>query len=292
MAKKKKSLRITYNAPVTLTYSIWMVVILLVNQFLFQGLISSFFTAPGKIGSDLAFNWTSVLDYIRLFTHVLGHQDWNHLLGNITFILLLGPLLEERYGSGMLTLMIVITALVTGVINACFIPRPMVGASGVAFMMILLSSFTAISKNQIPLTFLLVLVLFIGRELATGFQNKDVATWAHIVGGLCGSLFGFLTAHSPRRSRASKTETSNKGERSSEVEKRSDKAGSNKAVVSSTSKGSISSPQKTPTGDVKASKNSSATASAKKTATKKPGPEDDFDIYAEEATFLFGDDES
>lgn len=206
MAKKRARLRISYNAPVTLTFSIWTVAILAANQFLLPGLIGTFFTAPGRIGAEMTFDLTSVLDYIRLFTHVLGHQDWSHLLGNISFILLLGPLLEERYGSAMLTLMIVITALVTGVLNVCFIPRPMLGASGVAFMMILLSSFTAISKHQIPLTFLLVLVLFMGRELATGFQDKDVASLAHIVGGLCGSLFGFLTAHSPRSARTLKAD--------------------------------------------------------------------------------------
>ncbi len=207
MAKKRRPrLRISYNAPVTLTFSIWMVVILAANQFLLPGLIGTFFTAPGRIGAEMTFEWTNALDYIRLFTHVLGHQDWSHLLGNISFILLLGPLLEERYGSAMLTLMIAITALVTGVLNVCFIPRPMLGASGVAFMMILLSSFTAISKHQIPLTFLLVLVLFMGRELAAGFQDKDVASLAHIMGGLCGSLFGFLAAHSPRSARTRKAD--------------------------------------------------------------------------------------
>ena len=34
-------------------------------------------------------------------------------LGNLTFILLLGPILEERYGTGEITFMIFATALAT-----------------------------------------------------------------------------------------------------------------------------------------------------------------------------------
>lgn len=267
MAKKKKArLRIIYNAPVTLTFSIATVILLALNQFALRGLVSTFFMVPGKIGSELAFDWTSWLDYIRLFTHAFGHSDWNHLLGNLSFILLLGPLLEERYGSPMLVLMMSITALVTGVLNVCFIPRPMMGASGITFMMILLSSFTAISKHQIPLTFLLVLVLYMGREFATGFQNQDVASLAHIAGGLCGSLFGFLTAHAPRGKR---TEKATSGGKAAET---------------------------TPAPNGTLPKNgqehgAARKAPARKAPPKKAGKDESFDIYAEEATILFGDDE-
>ena len=99
MAKKKKRarLRIMYNAPVTLTFSLATVAVMVLEHFM-PGFTEWLFTAPGKIGSEVGFDWTNVGDYFRLFTHVLGHQDWEHLLGNLSFILLLGPLLEERYG--------------------------------------------------------------------------------------------------------------------------------------------------------------------------------------------------
>lgn len=205
--RKRKSLQISYNAPVTLTFSIAAALILILDQFIFTAMIDSLFTAPGAIGSQFAFNWKNPLDYLRLFSHVLGHKDWGHLLGNLSFILLLGPLLEERYGSKMLLLMMVTTAMVTGVLNAAFIPRGMLGASGIAFMMILLSSFTAITKNQIPLTFILVLILFLGQEVITSFGNKDIAVLAHVAGGLCGSLFGFLNAYKPPKTSSVKKET-------------------------------------------------------------------------------------
>ncbi|MBE6350697.1 MAG: rhomboid family intramembrane serine protease [Spirochaetaceae bacterium] len=200
-------MKITYNAPVTLTFSLIALAVFLINQYLFSNLNAAIFTAPGKIGSDFAFDWKNVLDYFRLFTHVLGHVDWSHVIGNLSFILLLGPLLEERYGSGMLLLMIIVTAFVTGILNACFISSGLLGASGVVFMMILLSSFTTITKNQIPLTFIFIVVLYMGQEILKCFQQDNISSIAHIAGGLCGSLFGFLTAQSPRKTKSAKIDS-------------------------------------------------------------------------------------
>lgn len=207
--RKKQGLRICYNAPVTLTFSLLATVIFLIDQFALNNLITLIFTTPGKAGSAFAFNWKNALDYVRLFTHVLGHADWSHLISNLSFILLLGPLLEERYGSGILALMMVITALVTGVLNACFISTGLLGSSGIAFMMILLSSFTTITKNQIPLTFILIVLLYMGREIITSFKQDDISSLAHIVGGLCGSLFGFLGVSSSRTPRSAKSTQKN-----------------------------------------------------------------------------------
>jgi uncharacterized membrane protein YdcZ (DUF606 family) len=66
------------------------------------------------------------------------------------------------------------------------------GASGVVFMMILLASFTNFSEGEIPLTFILILILYIGREVFNSFRQDNISEFAHIIGGLCGSLFGFF----------------------------------------------------------------------------------------------------
>ena len=196
----KKKFRITYNAPVTLTFAILCVLILLINDFLLgKHLIPALFTAPGRIGSECGFNYKSGLDYFRLFLHIFGHSDWNHLLGNFSFILLLGPLMEERYGSYMVALMIVVTAFVTGVINVCLIPHPLLGASGIVFMLIVLASITTLDKNVIPLSFIFVVAIYLGRELLGGPKSENIATVAHIAGGLCGSMFGFMVAPKAKR---------------------------------------------------------------------------------------------
>ncbi len=231
---KTNRLRITYNAPVTLTFSLLASLILVLNYFLTKNnsLISNYFIAPGCQGSIFAFNWKNPIDYIRLFSHVLGHKDWNHLLSNLSFILLLGPLLEEKYGSGILTLMMTITALVTGVINACFIPAPLMGASGIAFMMILLASFASISKNEIPLSFILIMLLYFGKELIFTSKDQNIAVLAHLIGGICGSLFGFLTA--PRKKSSPQKKDTNKIIQQTKKNVKKEKASSKKKEIDNT----------------------------------------------------------
>ena len=113
-------------------------------------------------------------------------------MNNFAFILLLGPILEEKYGSGNLLIMVVLTALVTGLINVLFFTTGLLGASGVVFMMILLISFTNIRQGEIPLTFILILALYLTREILGTFEQNTISEVAHIVGGVCGSLFGFM----------------------------------------------------------------------------------------------------
>lgn len=185
-------MKIRYNAPVTLSFALISAAVLLLHQFLLPGLIQGLFMVPGKGG----FNFSYLPGYIRLFTHVIGHGSWQHLLSNFSFILLLGPILEEKYGGPSLLLMIILTAFITGLLNILLFPTALLGASGVAFMMILLVSFTNIKSGDIPLTFILILLFYLARELMNSFQTNEISEFAHIVGGFCGSLFGFLR---PRR---------------------------------------------------------------------------------------------
>lgn len=184
-------MKIRYNAPVTLTFALFSSLILAIDQFTGAGIVSKYFAAPPN------FDPGNPLHYILLVTHIAGHADWAHLLGNFAFILLLGPILEEKHGSRALLGMMVITAVVTGLVNALFLNTGLLGASGIVFMMILLASFTNIGNGEIPLTFIMVVLLYLARELINSIRLDDgISQLAHIVGGLCGSLFGFLR---PRR---------------------------------------------------------------------------------------------
>ena len=114
-------------------------------------------------------------------------------MGNMLLLLLVGPPLEEKYGSRTLLLTIVVTALVTGLVQFIFFPQTaLLGASGVVFMMIVLSSFTEMKKGGIPITLILVVVFYLGGELVDGLKNTDnISQLTHIVGGVCGMVFGF-----------------------------------------------------------------------------------------------------
>jgi rhomboid protease GluP len=177
----------TYNAPVVLTFALLALVVHLADAWYWHGLASSYFAAmPG-------FDYRSGWSWFRLLSHVLGHKDLPHLVSNFSVILLIGPILEEKYGSRMLLVMILVTTLVTGVLNTFLFSTGLMGASGVVFMMILLGSFANHKPGEIPLTLLLVIGIYLAGEVRPILQGKEdgVSHFAHILGGLCGTVFGF-----------------------------------------------------------------------------------------------------
>jgi len=179
-------MRISYNVPVILTLTMLSTAVLAVDQFLGHSLTRKFFMVSPT------FNSSQPLNYLRLFTHVLGHSDWTHLMGNFSFVLLIGPMLEEKYGSAAILSMILVTALITGILNIMLFSTGLMGASGIVFMLILLSSFTNFRAGEIPLTFILIVVLFLTKEIVNAFANDTISQFAHIIGGICGSVFGLL----------------------------------------------------------------------------------------------------
>jgi membrane associated rhomboid family serine protease len=184
--------RIRYNAPVILSFTLAATAVLVVDQ-LAGGFVERYFVCPPRIRAG------DLLDYLRLFSYVLGHKNWQHLISNFAFVLLIGPVLEEKYRSGPILLMVAATALITGLLNVLLFTTALMGASGVVFMLILLSSFTNIRSGDIPLTFLLVVALFLAKEAIGAFANDDISQFAHILGGFLGSLFGFLFTRRPKQ---------------------------------------------------------------------------------------------
>ena len=88
-----------------------------------------------------------------------------------------------------------------GVLQCVLFPRSgLLGASGIVFMLIMLSSLAGFSGG-IPVTMLLVAALYFGQQVYDIiFVHDNVANFMHIVGGLCGTAFGYYSAlHSRRR---------------------------------------------------------------------------------------------
>jgi membrane associated rhomboid family serine protease len=177
-------LRITYNAPVVLTFALAAVVVFIVTKTV-EGSVQWFAAYP-ELDRTQA--------YVGLFTHILGHANWQHLISNFMLILLLGPILEERHGSGPLATMILLTALITSLANLVFSDGALLGASGVVFMMILLASMANVRGGEIPLTFIAVAVIYMGGEIIRAFREDQVSQMAHLVGGVAGAAFGFIIA--------------------------------------------------------------------------------------------------
>ncbi len=177
-------MRISYNSPVVLTYSLMCVIVYIINISTGGTLSHIFALRPIQFLQN-------PLDFSGVLLYTIGHANLEHLSGNLTFLLLLGPILEEKYKSSWLLLMMLVTALVTPVLHMFLFPAILMGASGIVFMLIILASFVNVKEGSIPLTFLIILVLFISKEVYNSFQEDNISQFAHIIGGICGSIFGF-----------------------------------------------------------------------------------------------------
>lgn len=182
----KKKIRITFNSPVVLCSVMICFLATLLN-----------YLTGGKSNQVVFMTYHSSLfspfTYVRLFTHVFGHEGWQHFIGNMAYILLLGPMLEEKHGALKMIEVIVVTALVTGVVNYVFFwNTALCGASGVVFAFILMSSFTSFREGEIPITFILVAVIYLGQQIYEGIVLQDnISNMAHILGGVVGGILGF-----------------------------------------------------------------------------------------------------
>ena len=182
----KKKLKITFNSPVVLTLVFAALVATLLGE-----------VTNGKLTETLFMTYHSSLKnpmtYLRFFTHVLGHSGMSHFIGNAAYLLLLGPMLEEKYGSRTLVEIVCLTALVTGLANyILFVNVALCGASGIVFAFILLASFTGFRDGELPLTFILVALIYIGQQIFDGiFVADNVSNLSHIIGGLLGAGIGY-----------------------------------------------------------------------------------------------------
>ena len=189
----KKKLKISYNAPVILSFVFMCLAAMLAG------------VLTGGRSTRLLFmtyhsSLVNPMTYLRFFTHVFEHSGWSHFIGNAAYLLLLGPMLEEKYGSKMLMEIIALTALVTGIVNYFFFWNVgLCGASGVVFAFIVLASFTGFQDGEIPLTFILIAVIYIGQQVYEGIAVSDnVSNMAHSVGGFVGAAIGYLLNKKPK----------------------------------------------------------------------------------------------
>jgi len=189
--------KIQYNSPVILSLTILSFIVLILDELTNKASTILFFSVYRSSLTDILF-------YFRLIGHILGHVSLEHFLNNFLIILLIGPILEEKYGSRAIIRMIFITAVVTGVLNILLFNTALLGASGVTFMLILLSSFVNTQEGKVPLTLILIIILFVGKEVIDiVFINDNISRLTHIIGGLCGGIFGFYMERYKRKTKES-----------------------------------------------------------------------------------------
>ena len=186
MNGSRKKIRIAFNAPAVVTFAAVCAAAQLIS--VLTGGASN--TAVFSVYRSSLLN---PLTYVRCVCHVFGHADWNHLIGNMMYILILGPMIEEKYGTSNTVFVMAATAVVTGIVSMVFFPGVrLLGASGIVFAFILIASITETEDGAIPITFILVALLYIGQQIYQGIFVKDnISQMGHIVGGITGSVLGF-----------------------------------------------------------------------------------------------------
>lgn len=182
IGNKNTRWKLTFNAPFTLLFVFIAFVFVLANAITVGSVNYYCSLRPG---------W-AFLDFHRYITYIFCHANWAHFTSNMLALLMLGPLLEEKYGAKMLMVMTLFTAIATGLLNNILFMQNIVGASGIVFMFIILSSLVNMRRKEIPLTFILVSLVFIGNEILSSFKVDGVSQFGHIVGGLCGGALGFF----------------------------------------------------------------------------------------------------
>ena len=177
--------RFEYNSPVILTFALICVAAYIINAITAGRLNSELLTCYPRSG-------IGIKPLLRSFLYIFGHAGLRHLTGNMTLFLLLCPIVEEKYGSGNLIIMIFSTAFITALVNNIF-TTGIIGASGIVFMLIILSAFTSQKSDKIPISLILVFLIYVGGEIVTGLTAHDnVSQFGHIAGGFCGLGWGMV----------------------------------------------------------------------------------------------------
>jgi len=178
---KKILSKVEYNSPVVLTFSILATLIFVIDVILPVQLTANVFTYYGQI---------SLMGFVRLILWPLGHHNFEHLAGNLTFILLIGPMIEKKYSSKTLAILMIVSAIIIGGIQGLIFNVGLMGASGIVFMLIVMTSFTGEKKDKIPLTFIAIAIIFLGRELYNGvFVQNNISELSHLLGALIGIVY-------------------------------------------------------------------------------------------------------
>lgn len=197
MSKKKIKLpfKLTYDAPVTLSFAILSLIFFVVDFYIVkQKLGTLLLSSPTTPKGTLPFDIKNALSYLRMIFYIFGVSNPIAFISNLIFILLLGPSIEEKYGSVVIGIMMVVASLFSGVLNACFRTVSMQGATAIVFMMIFLNAFMSFTKKKVPLSFVVVFALYIIIQIVDNKVNGVVGLFINIAGGLCGSLFAFLAS--------------------------------------------------------------------------------------------------
>lgn len=203
---KRKKIKIIFDAPITLIFCFACLGIFVFTKCVLKKEFLTLFSVPSAFFGNAPFNTSSILDYFRLIFHIFGHKNWNHLITNLCFILLLAPKIERKFGRTVFLMMIFVATLVSGVLNVCFGSSLVMGANSIVFMLILLTALTALQKQTIPFSVIALVCLFVSNEIFGGNTTNGFSEATNLFGGIVASLFGLIKPEKKQKATKPKQE--------------------------------------------------------------------------------------
>ena len=154
-----------------------------------------YFVSPTRMELVGFGHWKHPSMWFRTFSHIFGHQDFGHIFNNAMLLLVIGPACEAAYGSAAILKFVLISAVTSSIVTVVFAGSQgcSMGASGVVFMLVLLSSLTKKRAGMLPLTLLLVAPLKLWGEVCDMGSNDGVSHLGHLSGGVLGIVLGLST---------------------------------------------------------------------------------------------------
>lgn len=175
-------MRLTCNAPVMLTLTTLSVFIYLLDTYIIPGFVASYCSSPHSLTDPNAF--------LRLFSYPFGHRSWVQLVTNYALLLLIGQILEKRYNALQLLSVIIVSVVLTGLINTFIQANPLVGSDGISVCMVLFISLSYVRKGELPLSLVVIVILFFIAEFDTLFNSDNLSRLSILTGAVLAVLYG------------------------------------------------------------------------------------------------------
>lgn len=164
---------------------------------------------PGDVqkmlGCPHAFQPYRPTHWVRTVTHVFAHSSLPHIKGNMGMLMLVGPSVENEFGSENLAKIMLAVAVSSWFAHVLAGRENSVqlGASGVVFALILLNSLVSATVGTVPLSFVITAIIWVSEELYLLFFGKDgVSHHAHLTGAIVGTLAGYYIHRQRAKERA------------------------------------------------------------------------------------------
>ncbi|MCF0107248.1 MAG: hypothetical protein HUJ53_10825 [Holdemanella sp.] len=153
MAKKKLNLgfKIIQDGKTSCFFAFLYLVFFIVDTFITKGKLGDFFVSPTAQGGDLPFAASDFMSYARILLYPFGSgsKDADLFMISGALICLFGPAMEDRYGSVIIAVMMVVSAVFTGVLTACFCKHSAYGPLSIIYMMMFFDNQRHYDEKQI-----------------------------------------------------------------------------------------------------------------------------------------------